>query len=80
VSTFYKNSYGGRMPIGSLRLEKKQKRKRRLKYVTKLMFLGGALGLILIAALRFTSVGASGVNQAIMNCYYLFFGIVAALT
>ena len=79
-ATFYKNGYGGRLPIGSIRLEKREKRKRRLKYVTKLLFMGGALGLILISVLRFTAAGALGVHTAIMNAYYLFFGVVAALT
>ena len=48
--------------------------------MTRLLFLGGALGLIVIAALRFTSVASQGMHQAIMNCYYIFFGVVVALT
>jgi hypothetical protein len=43
------------------------------------MFLGGAVGLIIIAALRFTAVDTPSVHNAIMNFYYLFFGVVVGL-
>jgi hypothetical protein len=49
-------------------------------YVTKVMFFGGALGLIVVAALRFTTIGTQTVHQAILNFYYLFFGVVLVLT
>ena len=68
------------MPIGSMRLQRKERRKRNLQYVTKFMFFGGALGLIVIAALRFTTVNTQTVHNAILNFYYLFFGIVLVLS
>eukprot|EP00347_Sterkiella_histriomuscorum_P012644 403367780 len=80
VSQYYKNTYGGTLPIGSMRLQKREKRKRRLQYVTKCLFFGGAVGLVVIAALRFTAVEGQSIHSAIMNCYYLFFGVITALT
>ena len=49
-------------------------------YVSKAMFLGGAVGLIVISALRFTTVSTASVKDAILNLYYLFFGVLIALT
>lgn len=53
---YYKNEYGGRLPIGSMKMRKKQKSKKTLLYITKFMFTGGALGLIGIGILEFTAV------------------------
>lgn len=39
-----------------MRLAKREKHKRRLKYITRFLFLGGSIGLIVISALRFTTV------------------------
>ncbi len=44
------------------------------------MFFGGALGLVIVAALRFTVVLTESIHDAILNFYYLFFGIVLVLT
>ncbi|CDW89987.1 UNKNOWN [Stylonychia lemnae] len=77
---FYKNTYGGTLPIGSMRLLKREKRKRRLQYLTKSLFFGGSIGLIIISALRFTAVQEQTVHEAIMDFYYLFFGVVVALS
>jgi len=47
------------MPIGSMKNKKaldKEKRKRSLLYVSKIMFFAGAVGLLVIAFLRFTAV------------------------
>lgn len=79
-SQYYKNPHNGRLPIGSARLERKERRKRTLQYVTKTLFLGGAIGLIVISALRFTTLGTKSVKDFILNVYYLFFGILAAIT
>ena len=78
--SYYKNAYAGSLPIGSHRLQKREKRKRRLKYVTRFLFLGGAIGLVVISALRFTAVTQQSIHEAIMNFYYLFFGVVVALS
>lgn len=43
------------------------------------MFLGGSIGLIVIAALRFTAVEMTSIRAAIMNFYFLFFGLVVGL-
>lgn len=43
------------------------------------MFLGGSIGLIVIAALRFTAVDMTSIHAAIMNFYFLFFGLVVGL-
>ncbi len=79
-STYYKNEYGGRLPIGSMKHYKEEKRKYTLLYVTKFMFIGGALGLVLISFLRFTAVDTPTVHEAILNFYYLFFGIIMLLS
>ena len=42
--------------------------------------MGGSIGLIVIAALRFTIVNQQSVHEAILNFYYLFFGVVTALS
>ena len=67
------------MPLGSKKLKKREKRRRRLLYASKFLFLGGAVGLIVLSALRFTSVNTPTVHGAIMNIYYIFFGLVVAL-
>lgn len=36
--TYYKNPYGGTLPIGSMRLKKRHQKRRTLKRFTKLMF------------------------------------------
>lgn len=50
-----------------------------LKRVSKLMFFVSAVFLIAVAALRFTVVGSQSVHDAIMNFYYLFFGVALSL-
>ena len=52
----YPNEYGGRLPIGSMKNRRTEKRKKSLLYITKFLFFGGALGLIVVAILRFTAV------------------------
>jgi len=59
---------------------RQEKRKQTLLYVTKFMFIGGALGLLLISFLRFTAVDTPTVHEAILNFYYLFFGIIMLLS
>ena len=59
---------------------KKEKSRRTLLYVSKFMFIGGALGLIMIAFLRFTAVDSPTVHEAILNLYYLFFGVIMILS
>ena len=80
VDHYYKNEFGGRLPIGSMKHYRKEKRKQTLLYVTKFMFIGGALGLVLIAFLRFTAVDTPTVHEAILNLYYLFFGVIMLLS
>lgn len=50
-----------------------------LQIVSLIMFMAGALGLISISALRFTTVETQGVHDAILNFYFLFLGICQAL-
>jgi hypothetical protein len=40
------------------------------------MFIGGALGIIAIAFLRFTAVDTQTIQEALINLYYLFFGVI----
>lgn len=77
---YYKNEYGGRLPIGSMKELRKEKRKRSLLYISRFMFLGGAFGLLVIGVLRFTAVDTPTVHEAILNLYYLFFGCLILLT
>ena len=82
ADTFYyekEKRYGGKLPIGSKKLKKREKRRRRLLYASKFLFLGGAIGLVVISALRFTSVNTPTVHSAIMNIYYMFFGLIVTL-
>jgi hypothetical protein len=44
------------------------------------MFFGGALGLIVIAILRFTAVNTPTILEALLNVYYLFFGALMILS
>jgi hypothetical protein len=44
------------------------------------MFLGGAIGLIIIAILRFTAVNTPTIHEAIINFYYFFFGLIIILS
>lgn len=60
--------------------KKKEKRKRTLLYVTKFLFLGGAIGLIVIAILRFTAVNTPTIHSAIINLYHFFFGLIIILS
>ena len=43
------------------------------------MFMAGALGLISISALRFTTVETQSIHDAILNFYFLFLGVCQAL-
>lgn len=58
---YYENKYGGTLPIGSRRLQKRAQRKKNLKYVSKFMFIGGAVGLVVISAIRFSTSGLNSV-------------------
>ena len=75
----YKNPLDGKMPIGSKRLQERNRRKRTLRYFTKILFFGGAIGLIVIAALRFSTLSTESIHQAFLNFFYLIFGIVIVL-
>ena len=57
-----------------------EKRKRTLLYVTRMMFIGGALGMIAISVLEFTTVTTPSIQDAILNLYYLFFGLIMICT
>ena len=43
------------------------------------MFLGGAIFLVGVSALRFTVINVSSFQEAIMSFYFLFFGVVLVL-
>lgn len=59
---------------------KKIKRyKSTFQQIVKVTFLGSSILLISVAALRFTIVDLQSVHEAIMNFYFLFFGIVLVL-
>lgn len=47
--------------------------------IGKLLFLTSAVLLISVSALRFTVVDMQSMHEAIMNFYFLFFGVVLAL-
>ena len=68
------------------RRKKKQSKKKKaeeyiniLQIVSLIMFMAGALGLISISALRFTTVETQSIHDAILNFYFLFLGICQAL-
>lgn len=63
----------------SNRLHKKQTRTKTLQTITKALFLFGSLGLIVVAALRFTLVDSESVHEIIINCFYLLFGLIVIL-
>ena len=60
-SQFYQNEYGGKLPIGSMKMHKKEKRRRNLLYISRMMFMMGAVGLIAISVLKLTAVNTSSV-------------------
>ena len=78
-SRYYKSPHSS-LPIGSIRLQRREKRKRRLRYVTKSLFFGGSLGLIAITVVRFTTVDTQTVHETILNFYYFFFALVMTLS
>lgn len=59
--------------------KKVKKIKSTLQQVTKMSFLVSSVLLIAVAAMRFTIVDMQSTHEAIMNCYFFFFGIVVAL-
>ena len=61
ADNYYGSVKGSRLPIGSKKLKKREQRRRRLLYASRFLFLGGAVGLIVLSALRFTSVNSSTV-------------------
>ena len=58
---------------------KAKKMKTTLQQVTKMTFWVSSVLLIAVAAMRFTIVDMQTTHEAIMNCYFFFFGIVVAL-
>ena len=48
-------------------------------YVGKLLFLVSSALLIAVAAMRFTIVDMQSMHEAIMNFYFMFFGVVLAM-
>ena len=58
----------------------KRRRKDTLKKISRLLFMGGAIGLIAIGVLRYTLVDADSVQEAILNFFFLLFGIITVLT
>mmetsp|Transcript_42570 Transcript_42570/g.57876 ORF Transcript_42570/g.57876 Transcript_42570/m.57876 type:complete len:86 (-) Transcript_42570:340-597(-) len=49
-------------------------------YMSRLMLLAGSVGLITISALRFSTVHTQSIHQAILNFFFLAFGILLSLT
>ena len=60
--------------------DKSARYKTTFQLVCKYMFLGSAILLISVAALRFTVIEVQSAHEAIMNFYFLFFGVVLALS
>ena len=58
---------------------KKEKVKSTFQVLTKLGFMGSSILLIAVAALRFTVIEVQSVHDAIMNFYFLLFGVIIAL-
>ena len=56
------NGFGGALPWVSKRLEMREERRQTLKYVSRILFMGGAMGLIFVAALRLTVVSIESVH------------------
>jgi hypothetical protein len=50
-----------------------------LKYFARIMLIGGGIGLIIIAALKFVLISSSGVDGAILGIFYLLFGIITGM-
>jgi hypothetical protein len=48
-------------------------------YVSKFLLLAAAILLIAVSALRFTVVDMQNTHEAIMNFYFLFFGVILAM-
>ncbi len=56
-----------------------KKYKSTFQTVTKVAFLVCSILLIAVAALRFTVIQLQSVHEAILNFYFLFFGVIVAL-
>ena len=51
-----------------------------MHYMSKFLFIMGAVGMIGISSIRFTSVAVPSVHDVILDCYYLFLGFIIALS
>ena len=67
------------MDPASKKAKKMKKYKSTFQHVIKIAFLASAISLIAVAALRFTVIEVQSTHEAILNFYFLFFGIVVAL-
>ena len=72
---YYRPKAGCKLPIGS----KLEKRRRRILYISKFLFISGAIGLIALAVIRFIFVDTNSIHAAIMNLFFIFFGVIIAL-
>lgn len=66
--------------------KKEKKRKTRGAYIKKqlaiissALFMAGAIGMIVVGAIRFSEMEAQSVHDVILNFYFLFLGFVLAL-
>ncbi len=57
-----------------------EKKQNKLYFFSKFLFICGAIGMVIISALRFTLVHSSTVHDTIVNAYFLFLGIVTGLS
>lgn len=53
--------------------------KRNLAIVSSSLFMAGAIGMIVVGAIRFSEMEAQSVHDVILNFYFLFLGFVLAL-
>ena len=49
-------------------------------YMSKFLFICGAVGMVIISALRFTVVDLESVHQCIIDAYFLFLGLIVGLS
>lgn len=53
--------------------------KRNLALISSALFLSGAIGMIVVGAIRFSDMEAQSVHDVILNFYFLFLGLTLAL-
>ena len=55
-------------------------KQKKFYYFSKFLFMCGAVGMILISALRFTIINQESVHDTIVDLYFLFLGLIVGLS